>query len=316
MFRCSLTFLLVLMSAALCRAIAGQERPIQFEKDIVYGKAGGVELKLDLARPASGKGPFPAVVWLHGGGWQAGSKSDNRVAIRKLAEQGYVAASVEYRFAPRFPFPAQIEDAKCAVRYLRAHARELNLNPERIGACGESAGGQLALLLGLMDSKDGLEGTGGHPEQSSKVQAVVSFVSATDFRKLRKAPREAEEAVRGYYGGKGLDQVMTEFLGTLDPQAPVMRQVSPVTYVNTGDPPVLTFYGDKDPFVAVEQGEFLDAALKQAGVETQMVIVKGGGHGWTGKDKERTDRLTLGFLDRHLKTTRKENAPPPGGICR
>lgn len=301
----TLLFLFVGLSAAYCLATAGQEqeRSILFEKDVVYGKVSGSELKLDLARPASGKGPFPAVVWLHGGGWQAGSKSDNGTAIRNLAKQGYVAAAVEYRFAPRFPFPAQIEDAKCAVRYLRAHARELNLNPERIGACGESAGGQLALLLGLMDSKDGLEGKGGYAGQSSKVQAVVSFVSATDFRKLRKPPREAEEAVRGYYGGKSLDQVMTEFLGTLDPEAPVMCQVSPVTYVNPGDPPVLTFYGDKDPFVGVEQGEFLDAALKKAGVDSKMVIVKGGGHGWSGKDKERTDRLTLEFLDRHLKTT-------------
>ncbi len=279
-----------------------QQAPtIRFEKDVVYGKVDDVELKLDMARPASGAEPFPAVVWLHGGGWQAGSKSDNRAAIRQLAEQGYVAVAVEYRFAPRFPFPAQIEDAKCAVRYLRAHAQELNIDPERIGACGESAGGHLALMLGLTEPKDGFEGKGGHAEQSSKVQAVVSFVSATDFRKSRKPSREAAEAVRGYYHGKDLAQVMREFLGTLDPNAPVMRRVSPITYVHSGAPPILTFYGDRDPFVAIEHGQLLDKALKRAGVETTMVIVKGGGHGWSGEDKERTDRLALAFLDKHLK---------------
>ena len=278
-----------------------QPPAIRFEKDVVYGKVDDIELKLDIARPASGAGPFPAVVWFHGGGWQAGKKSDNHASIRQLAEQGYIATSVEYRFAPRFPFPAQIEDAKCAVRYLRAHAKELNLDPERIGACGESAGGHLALMLGLTESKDGLEGRGGYEEQSSKVQAVVSFVSATDFRKSRKPSPEAEETVRAYYGGKDLSQVMREFLGTLDPKAPVMRRVSPITYVHSGAPPILTFYGDSDPFVPVEQGRLLDKALKKAGVETTMVVVKGGGHGWTGKDKERTDRMALAFLDKHLK---------------
>lgn len=292
------TISLLSCCAVLC---SGQDKSVRLEENVVYGKAGDVELKLDIARPASGEGPFPAVVWLHGGGWQAGKKSDNRAAIRALAEQGYVAATVEYRFAPKFPFPAQIEDAKCAVRYLRANARALHIDKERIGACGESAGGQLALLLGLTEAKDGLEGAGGYADQSSRVQAVVSFVSVTDFRKLRKVPPEVEEAVRGYYGGKRLDQVMTEFLGTLDPNAPVMKRVSPISYVSANDPPILTFYGDKDPFVAVEQGEILDKALKKAGVETEMVVVKGGGHGWSGKDKERTDQLALTFLNKHLK---------------
>ncbi|MES2459259.1 MAG: alpha/beta hydrolase [Armatimonadota bacterium] len=279
------------------------EPQIVFERDVVYGRAGGEELKLDLARPASGTGPFPVVVWYHGGGWQAGKKSDSSGFIRRLAGLGFVAASVEYRFAPRFPFPAQIEDAKCAVRYLRSRAAELHLDPNRFASGGESAGGHLALLVGLTKPSDGLEGTGGHAEQSSRVQAVINYVGPTDFRLLKMStpPPGVEEMFLSYYKGKTGRQVMLDFLGSLDPNAPVIPRVSPVTYVDAGDPPVLAFYGAKDPLVPPVHGETLDKALKKAGVDSQMVIVPEGGHGWTGRDKERTDRITLGFLERYLR---------------
>src|SRR5262249_22409445 len=147
-------------------------------------------LQLDLAMPKDGDGPFPAVVCIHGGGWRGGSRQDltrsipplgGRSLIEYLAGRGYVAATVSYRLAPKDKFPAQIEDCKAAVRWLRANAKKYKINPERFGAVGFSAGGHLVSLLGTSDKDDALEGNGGNPEQSSRVQAVVNFFGPTDF---------------------------------------------------------------------------------------------------------------------------------------
>jgi len=131
---------------------------VVIQKDIVYGTVDGIDLKLDLARPAKGQGPFPLIVCIHGGGWQLGDKGGYINAIRAFAKRDYVAVSVNYRLAPKHKFPAQIEDVKCAVRYLRSRAEELNINAAMVGATGDSAGGYLSLMLGLLDPKDNLEG--------------------------------------------------------------------------------------------------------------------------------------------------------------
>lgn len=161
-----LVVLLMVLCLPMCLSF-GQE--VIFEKDVIYGHSSGVDLKMDLAKPAKSSGPVPALLGIHGGAWSSGDKSLYEPFIRQFAANGYVAAAVEYHFAPTHQWPAQIEDAKCAVRYLRAHAKELNIDPNKIGVIGDSAGGHLCLLLGLMDPKDGLQGTGGNPEQSSKV---------------------------------------------------------------------------------------------------------------------------------------------------
>src|SRR5580765_8532230 len=123
------------------------EDKVSFERDVVYGKTGDEELKLDLAKP-TGDGPYPCLVFIHGGAWMGGSKSGYDSTIQEFAKKGYFAATVEYRFAPKFKFPCQVEDVKCAVRYLRTHAKDLHINPEKFGAIGDSAGGHLALMLG------------------------------------------------------------------------------------------------------------------------------------------------------------------------
>jgi len=130
------------------RAPAQEQRvAIQVERDLVFATVAGQELKLDLARPAEGEGPFPAVVCIHGGGWVGGSRSQMTRTIEVLAGRGYVAITPDYRLAPRHPFPAQVEDCKAAVRWLRANAGKYRVNPERIGAVGLSAGGHLSCML-------------------------------------------------------------------------------------------------------------------------------------------------------------------------
>src|SRR5262249_17815267 len=158
------------------------EPEIRVERDIGYGKGDRVELKLNLAIP-KGNGSVPAVVCIHGGGWYQGPRQDMDFMTEVLARRGYVAATVSYRLVPNARFPAQIEDCKAAVRWLRANAAKYHINPDRIGAIGPSAGGHLACLLGVTDKKDNLEGSGGNPDKSSRVQAVVSFFGRTNFSK-------------------------------------------------------------------------------------------------------------------------------------
>jgi acetyl esterase/lipase len=292
----------------LAFAAFGQSAPeVVIEKDIVYGHSDGVDLKLDLAKPPSGQGPFPALVCIHGGAWQMGEKSAYEPVIRQLASYGYVAAAVEYRLAPAHKWPAQIEDVKCAVRYLRAHAKDLNIDPAKMGAVGDSAGGHLSLLLGLMDPKDGLEGTGGNPEQSSKVQAVANFYGPTDLRVWRLTPEADAELKKS--GGKDSNTWLVDLLGTSDRAAPVMAQMSPITYVDAGDSPIITFHGTADPLVPIEQAKLLHAALEKAGVTQKLVPMEGAGHGFDPLTLASALQQGLQFFDVHLKNVKPELKP-------
>jgi acetyl esterase/lipase len=221
--------------------------------------------------------------------------------IRKVVASGYVGVSVGYRFAPAFKWPSQVEDAKAAVRYLRTHASELNIDPDRIGVMGESAGGYLALMLGVTSSRDNLEGDGGSPAFSSTVQAVVSYVSATDFTLPRAELSEELKAEMEKYYHKSLDQVRIDFTGTDNPEDPILKKISVLPYIDKNDPPVMMFYGDSDPFVSIEHAYRLQLALQKANVPHELFIVKGGGHGWTGPPEEETTQKMFAFFEEHLK---------------
>lgn len=264
---------------------------VVFEEGVVYGKAGDFELKLNLARPvkhdAESKAA-PAVVVIHGGGWAAGKREDLNAMAWTLAQRGYVAVTISYRFAPKFVFPAQVEDAKCAVRYLRANAKKLNINPQRIGAVGVSAGAHLSMMLATMDSGDGMEGEGGHADQASKVQAAVSFVGPTDFT-VGDFPQVTQNIIKNWLGGD------------LKEKAAAAKQASPITYLNKGDGPMLLFHGTADPLVPNTQAYRMSEAMTKAGVKGRIELILGGGHGWGGKDMERTIEETLKFFDEQLK---------------
>ena len=273
---------------------------ISITKDFVYGRVQDVDLKLDMAMPAEGKPTCPALIFFHGGGWQQGDKSHMHRWLKKFASSGYVAVSVGYRFAPAFKWPSQVEDAKTAVRFLRANAQQFNIDPDRIGVMGESAGGYLALMLGFTDSTDSLEGEGGYQSYSSRVQAVVSFFSATDFsgRTWQLSP-ELEAEIQRYYN-KSLPQVIADFTGTNDTDDPLLKKISVLPYVDKNDPPVLMFHGDSDPYSPIERAQKFEQALTQANVSHELIIVKGGGHGWTGELQEETSRRMTEFFDRIL----------------
>lgn len=266
---------------------AAEPAAVEFREDVEYGTGGGEKLTLNLAKPAKAEGELPVLVYIHGGGWAGGNKKDLNQAIMDAAARGYLAVSVGYRLAPKHLHPAQVEDVKCAVRYLRAHADELGIDPKRIGAVGFSAGAHLAMMLGFMDQGDGLEGTGGWPDQSSKVQAVVAFFGPTNL------DAEYPEASRG---------IVKQFIGgTREEKRELYRQASPITYVGKGDAPVLIFQGTKDVLVPHDQAIQLVDVLTEAGVPGRIEIMLGANHGWGGEELARTIENTNEFFDKILE---------------
>jgi acetyl esterase/lipase len=273
-------------------AESGKEKTIRLDADIVFGKGGSMDLKLDMARP-EGMGPFPAIICLHAGGWIGGDRKQMKGTIEVLARRGYVAVSPDYRLAPQDRFPAQIEDCKAAVRWLRANAEKYGINPQRIGVFGFSAGAHLACLLGVTGKEDGLEGASGNAEQSSAVQAVVSFFGPTDFTQ----PVWSKEVRQRH---------LTPFLGgTAEEKADVYRRASPMTYVSKSKsaPPFLFVHGSADDIVPIQQSEQMVEKLRQAGISARLITVPGEGHGWGWSHEHRLTSLAhmMNFFDTELK---------------
>lgn len=268
-------------------ARADEPLAVEVKTDVEYGKVGDEALLLDLVSPPKGEKPRPGIILIHGGGWAGGRKEDFTPFAKDFAASGYVAVSVNYRLAPKHVCPAQIEDCKCAVRWMRAHADELGLDPDRIGAIGGSAGGHLALMLGVMDPGDGLEGEGGWPDQSSKVQAVVNFVGPSDL--MGTLPPVSQGILKNFLGG------------TREEKKALAIQASPVTYVNAGDAPSLTFMGTKDPLVPHEQGVTLANKLTEAGVPGRVEFILGAGHGFPAEEMQRTVKAAKEFLAEELR---------------
>ncbi len=294
----------VIAAAALCHLMVSAafgQPVIPIQKDIVYCEVGDEKLALDLAQPVGMKGPFPLVVCIQGFGWQKHDRAPYQPIIQTLALNGYVAATMSYRLAPRHKFPAAIEDVKCAVRFLRANAAKYQIDPKRVGAMGESTGGYLALMLGLTGPSDGFDGSGGYADQSSAVQAVANYYGVTDFANWFPAPsgilRIEEQFDRRF------DMLLSDYLGSPEPneRKKTMERASPVTYVDSADPPVLTFHGSADAVVPLDQAKRLDTALRNAGVRHEFVMVDGGSHGWAGAAAERSTRRILLFLEKELK---------------
>lgn len=256
--------------------------------DIPYTRVHDAELKLDLMAPRSGKGPFPAVLVIHGGAWRAGNKRDCRFIMPDFVKHGYAAISPQYRFCPKERFPAQVEDVKAAVRWVKSHAKDYNLDPERIGAIGFSAGGHLALMLGLTGPTDGLEAAGASASPDSRVKAVVNFFGPTDLA-AADIPEVSLPLVKDFLGGTAREK----------PDA--AAKASPLTYVSRDDAPVLTYQGTKDPLVPPTQAVKLAEAMSAAGVPGRVELLIGAGHGWGGGEMDRTRTEMFRFLDLHLK---------------
>ncbi|NQU12050.1 alpha/beta hydrolase [bacterium] len=256
-------------------------------KNLPYTDCDGRKLRLDLYRPADGAGPWPVILWVCGGGWRGCSKDD---PPRWLAECGFALASIEYRVSGEAIAPANIHDCKAAVRWLRAHAGEHRLDPERIGAWGGSAGGHLVALLGVSHGVAELEGTGGNPDWSSAVRAACDFCGPSDLTRM------AIPAVRQRFAV--LYEVTAQYLGgPVEERLDLARLVSPITYASKSSPPLLIVHGQDDDVVPVEESLELHEALQQAGADVTLQVRERTGH---GLDVQARDDLVLAFFRRTL----------------
>jgi acetyl esterase/lipase len=240
--------------------------------DVTYRTIDGQPQTIDIYYPRSG-GPWPVFFYIHGGGWMGGDKSEG-AGWKSLNDYGYLVVSVNYRMYPAYTFPAMIEDVKCAVRFLRAHAAEYNLDPNRIVAAGASAGGHLANLLGMTDASAGWD-VGEYRDQSSRVQGVFAMAGPTDLTLPFPLLEEA------------IDNVFNSALDTPQSQR---ANGSPINYISPDDPPFLLFHGDQDPYVPVEQAQLFHECLQAAGVKSTLVIVQNGDHGLGSADGSETPK--------------------------
>ena len=254
-------------------------------RDLQYVEGGHERNRLDLYIPENAEGRLPLVVWIHGGAWAMGSK-DGCPAV-PLTAKGYAVASINYRLSQHAVFPAQIEDCKAAIRWLRTNAAKYHLDADRIGVWGASAGGHLVAMLGTTGNVKELEGKGGNLDQSSRVQCVVDWFGPSDLPMggSHDDPGSPESRLIG---------------GPVLENKEKARKASPLTYVSKDSAPFLIMHGDKDNVVPLAQSELLAEALKKTGVEVKLVVVKGNGHGGPGFNSPENRKLIEDFFTKHL----------------
>jgi acetyl esterase/lipase len=308
--------LLVVFAAGLTSGICrGDDQPaLDHKVDVVYGRKFGMALTMDVFAPkANANGA--AIVWVVSGGWFSAHEAINPGFVAEVLKRGYTVFAVVHGSQPRFTIPEIVKDMNRAVRFIRFHAKDYAIDPDRIGITGASAGGHLSLMQGLAgdtgdkNSKDPVDQT------SSRVQAVGCFFPPTDFLNYGKP---AELAIgcgilKGFkppFDFHEQDPNTKTFvrITSLDKILEIGRQISPVYHASSDDPPTLIIHGDADNLVPIQQAEVVLEKLKSAGVETKLVVKKGAGHGWGDLLK---DTVTIAdWFDEHLKSQKDGSSRP------
>ena len=298
---------LVVCGVSGCHFGAARMEVAPLYKDVAYARMSGAQ-RLDLYIP-EGKGPFPVVVNIHGGAFKFGDKHiDNPVLGRALLRHGYAIASIDYRQSGEAKFPAAVQDAKAAVRFLRANTVKFNIDPNRIVAFGQSAGGNIAAMLGTTGGVAEFDDPAlGNAGVSSRVQAVIDWFGPIDFGKLDEEAKE-QGCPHSEQSHSAADSPESLYLGKAIPQAEdLVKKANPITYIGTyigayigkDVPPFLIQNGDNDCTVAVAQSKLLADALKAAGRDVHYDLLKGVGHGDNGQavfESEENIRKILEFL--------------------
>ncbi len=280
--------LAVVVLAALAAPVAAQKKPpklpagVEVERDLVYAVRGDRAMKLDLYRPEKFEGALPVVVWVHGGGWKNGSK--DRCPAVWLVPHGYAVASINYRLTGVAQWPAQMDDCRASIRWLRKNAEKYGLDGDHVGVWGGSAGGHLVALMGTLPKAE-------DEAVSSQVQAVCDWYGPSDLLTMppNLGPNKATSN-----GAKLLGATVVEV-----PE--LAKKVSAFHQVSKEDAPFLIVHGDKDPGVPLEQSRKLHEALTAAGVPSTLHVVEGAGHGGKRFQTDEVRSVVRAFFDEHLK---------------
>jgi acetyl esterase/lipase len=287
--------------AAFRRVAAPGDKPrlpasVRGEFDLPYAGKDSPHQKLDLLLPTEpgDDGPLPVILYIHGGAWRGGSKREGIAFLIPSVKSGkYAGATIDYRLSQEATWPAQIHDCKAAVRWLRTNAKKYNLDPQRIGVIGGSAGGHLAAMLGTSGNIERLEGkVGDNLDEPSRVSCVVDEYGPSELLAMSEFPSEIEH--------DSPDSPESRLVGgPVQQRKDVAKSASPITYVSSDDPPFLLIHGTEDTLVPYDQSERFLAALQEEGVDALLIKVPGGGHG--GFRSTELDRRIRLFFDKHLR---------------
>ncbi len=294
-----------LLALVLCGSwVCADEMPaFARREDVIYGRKFGTALTMDVFTPEEQNGA--GVIWTVSGGWFSGKQAINLDFLKELLGRGYTVFAVMHGSQPKYTIPEAVEDMNTSVRYIRSHADEFGIDPNRIGITGGSAGGHLSLMIGTA-------GTAGDPKSndpvaraSSRVQAVACFFPPTDFLNygthgfawLNQGPKDA---LRAPFDFERWNPELKYFESVDEPtRREIARQISPAYHVTSDDPPTLIIHGDKDFLVPIQQSELIIEEFKQAGVPCELVVKQGEAHGW--KDWHADMRTIADWFDKYLR---------------
>jgi acetyl esterase/lipase len=260
-------------------------KPVAYPKgyesklDVVYTTVNGWEGKLDYYINPNSKQPTPLVINIHGGGWNHGVK-EGQGGFSSFFKAGFAVANIEYRLTPRAKAPAAIEDTRCALIYLISHAKELNIDPNKIVVMGGSAGGHLALMAGLLENNH-LFDTNCLGVEKIKVAAIINKYGINDVWDWAYGPNITSKSATNWLGSKAKDEVF-------------IKSVSPINYITKNSPPIFIVHGNADPTVSYQQSVVLHKKLMDLGVKTEFITVEGGLHGKFEKSKN--DEINLAIM--------------------
>jgi acetyl esterase/lipase len=304
----TLSAFLILAAPAAQSAAGGDAAPFTRKEDVVYGRKFGTALTMDVFTPNANANGAGAIVVVSGG-WLSsheGIAFTIPLFVDELVKRGYVVFAVVHGSQPKFTIPEIIQDMHRAVRFIRHHAKEYAVDPDRLGICGASAGGHLSLMQGLAGDKGNPDAKDSVDQESSRVRVVGCFFPPTDFLNYGEKGKVALgrgtlEGFKAPFDFQELDKITNSFNLILDEgrRREIGRQISPINHVSADDPPTLIIHGDADKLVPIQQAEILVKKLTEAGVEAKLVRKPGAGHGWANIGK---DVLTIAdWFDTHLK---------------
>ncbi len=272
---------------------------ITWDFDVPYIAGGDPAQRLDIYYPSQKPiGRLPLIVHIHGGGWMGGSKYP--CDVRRMTTQGYVVASIEYRFSQVAKFPAQIQDCQAAIRWLRANADRYHIDPEKVGVIGGSAGGHLSALVGVTGGKKAFDAIGGNEDRSDAVQCVCDVFGPKNFASVMEQA-ESDKNVKNIFKFNTPGDPYSELIGANLSDKAKTSSVSPITYVDRNSPPILMLHGTHDALVPFAQSEEFEDAMKKNGAPVWLQKFPGGGHGGGVFGKPEVIQLIASFFDKHLK---------------
>jgi acetyl esterase/lipase len=295
----------VLLFGAGTPVRAADEADYTRQEDVIYGRKFGMALTLDIFKPKK-ETNGAAIIIVVSGGWFSSHEAINPEFTKEFLQRGYTVFCVTHGSQPRFTIPEAISDLNRAVRFIRFHAKDYQIDPERIGITGGSAGGHLSLMQGTAGDAGDPKAKDPIDQTSSRVQAVACFFPPTDFLNygekgtvaLGRGPLDWLKAPFAFHD---FDEEKKVFVPVTDEKKilEIGKQISPITHVSADSPPTLIIHGDADKVVPIQQAEVMLARLKEAGVPVELVVKKGSGHGWPDIGK---DMATLAdWFDKYLK---------------